>query len=371
MKRFLPLFLSLTLLAGLGPASVAAVPNGTVTAAVYNYELQRYDDAREMSRVNLRLDGRPIAGEMPGVILGGRTMAPLRLLAEGLGAQVEWVPDRAQVLVTRGEDAILLTLGDPIAQVNGQPRELPDGVPATTISYEGQGYTMVPLRFFSETLDCRVDWTQQSYTASVAQRRYIGQEMDLLLAPLDTPIDPERRLIVLDPGHGGSASGAYYEETAEKDLNLAMAKRVEAILNALGYRVVMTRQGDTDLGLYERAWLANAAEADIFVSIHCNAAENHPDFQGTYVYHYPGSEQGMALAQSIQTQACAFTGSIDQGIDSANFVVVRESYMPAVLVETGFMTCHEELVRLRDEVYQTRMAQGIAQGIIQYLNLRS
>lgn len=371
MKRFLPLLLSLALLAGLGPVTTAAAPNGSIEAAVYNYELQRYDQAGEMPQVNLRLNGQSIAGEMPGVILGGRTMAPLRLLAEGLGAQVEWVPDKAQVLVTREEDTILLTLGDPTAQVNGLSKELPDGVPATTISYRGQGYTMVPLRFFSETLDCRVDWTQESYTASVAQRRYIGQEMDLLLAPLDTPIAPERRLIVLDPGHGGSASGAYYEETAEKDLNLAMTKRVEAILNALGYRTVMTRQGDTDLGLYERAWLANGVEADIFVSIHCNAAENNPDFQGTYVYHYPGSERGMALAQSIQTQVCAFTGSIDQGIDSANFVVVREPYMPAVLVETGFMTCHEELERLRDEAYQTRMAQGIVQGIIQYLNLQS
>lgn len=371
MKRFLPLLLSLALLAGLGPTTIAATPNGTVTAAVYNYELQRYDETREMSRVNLWLNGRSIAGEMPGVILGGRTMAPLRLLAEGLGAQVEWVPDRAQVLITRNNSSILLDLGSATAQVNGQPRELPDGVPATTISYQGQGYTMVPLRFFSETLDCQVDWEQQSYTASVTQRRYIDQEMDLLLAPLDIPITPEQRLIVLDAGHGGSASGAYYEETAEKDLNLAIAKRVEAILNALGYRTVMTRQEDVDLGLYERAWIANAAEADIFVSIHCNAAEDHPDFQGTYVYHYPGSKRGMALAQSIQTQACAFTGSIDQGIDSANFVVVREPYMPAVLVETGFMTCHEELERLRDGSYQTRMAQGIAQGIIKYLNLQS
>lgn len=371
MKRFLPLLLSLALLVSLGPKTLAATPNGALSAAVYDYTLQHYGEAQELPLVNLRLNGQSIMGEMPGVILGGRTMAPLRLLAEGLGAQVEWVPDKAQVLISRDESTVLLTLGSATAQVNGLPRELPDGVPATTLFYEGQGYTMVPLRFFSETLDCRVDWEQRSYTASVTQYQYIDQEMGQLLAPLDTPIDPEQHLIVLDPGHGGSASGAYYEETAEKDLNLSITKRVEALLNALGYRTLMTRQEDVDIGLYERAWMANAAQADIFVSIHCNAAENHPDFQGTYVYHYPGSERGMALAQSIQTQACAFTGSIDQGIDSANFVVMREPYMPAVLVETGFMTCHEELERLRDEAYQTRMAQGIAQGIIQYLNAQN
>lgn len=370
MKRFLPLLLLLALFSGLCPGASAAAPNGFLSVTVYDYDLDRYGQTQELPLVNLRLDGQPVIGEMPGVILEGRTMAPLRLLAEGLGAEVEWIPGKAQVLIARGEDTILLTLGSATAQVNGQERELPDAVPATTIAYKGQGYTMVPLRFFSETLDCRVDWSQASYTASVAQRAYIDREIGPLLKPLEQPIDPSRYLIALDAGHGGSASGAYYEDTAEKDLTLAMTKRVEAILRALGYRTVMTRQEDTYVDLYERAWIANAAGADLFISIHCNAAEKNPDFQGTYVYHYPDSEQGPALAQSIQTQACAFTGSIDRGIESANFVVVRESYMPAVLVETGFMTCHEELERLREEAYQTRMAQGIAQGIIQYLNAR-
>lgn len=370
MKRFLPLLLSLALFASFCPGASAAAPNGTLSVAIYNYDLDRYGEAQELPLVKLRLDGQSIAGEMPGVILGGRTMAPLRLLAEGLGAEVEWIPDKAQVLVIRGDDTILLTLGSATAQVNGSDRELPDAVPATTIAYESQGYTMVPLRFFSETLDCRVGWEQASYTASIAQRAYIDREMGWLLEPLDQPIDPSRYLIALDPGHGGSASGAYYEETAEKDLTLAMTQKVETILNALGYNTLMTRQEDEYVDLYERSWIANEAEADIFVSIHCNAAEKNFDFQGTYVYHYPDSEQGLALAQSIQAQACAFTGSLDRGTESANFVVVRESYMPAVLVETGFMTCHEELERLRDEAYQARMAQGIAQGIIQYLNAR-
>ena len=94
MKRFLPLLLSLALLVSLGPKTLAATPNGALSAAVYDYTLQRYGEAQELPLVNLRLNGQSIMGEMPGVILGGRTMAPLRLLAEGLGAQVEWVPDK-------------------------------------------------------------------------------------------------------------------------------------------------------------------------------------------------------------------------------------------------------------------------------------
>ncbi len=368
MKRALSLLFALALLVGLGPEVHAAAPNGFLSAAAYNYQDDRYDDPQDLPLVQLTLDGQPISGEMPGVILGGRTLAPLRLLAEGLGAEVEWLPDDSQVRVTRAERDILLTLGSATAEVDGLVQALPDGVPATILSYEGQGYTMVPARFFSETLDCLVGWDQTSYTASVSQRSYIDQRYGELLAPLETPVAPQSRLIVLDAGHGGSASGAYYEKTAEKDLTLSMTQKVETILNALGYRTLMTRREDVYMDLYDRAGVANEAGADLFVSIHCNAADHKPDFQGTYVYHYPGSETGKALAQTLQDAICAFTGSVDRGIESANFVVVRETTMPAALVETGFMTCPEELARLRDEAYQTRMAQGIAQGIIRYLN---
>lgn len=364
MKRFLFLMMALALL--ILPANAAAYvtpPNGHVWAAVYDYTQDAYAPQAALPGVALYLDGQAVSGEMPGVILGGRTLAPLRLLAEGLGADVEWVPDAAQVIVRRGNDVIHLTLGSPIAQVNGVDRPLPDGVPATTVAWEGQGYTMVPLRFFSETFGCRVGWDQAHYAATVDRG-------GALPGALDTPISPERYLIVLDAGHGGSSSGAYYEDTAEKDLNLSMTRKVRDILRSLGYRTLMTREGDVDVGLQKRADIANAANADIFVSIHCNAAPNYPNAQGLHVYHYPGSATGAALAQAIQTPACAFTGARDRGIASEDFAVVRETHMPAVLVETGFMTNSAELQRLRDDTYQTNMARGIAQGIIQYLNGR-
>lgn len=364
MRRFLSLVLSVLLLLGAGGRAQAAAPNGTLEAAIYDYELNKYGKLQKLPLVNLQLNGESISGEMPGVIYQSRTLAPLRLLAEGLGAEVEWVPDRAQVLVTREKETILLTLGSATAYVNDEPRELPDGVPATMVSYEGQGYTMVPLRFFSQSFGCRVGWEQTNYTAKVYEPDYLED----LLEPLDTPVNANCYTIALDAGHGGSASGAVYEETMEKDLTLSMTRKVQELLSALGYNTVMTREGDEYIGLYDRAEIANRARADVFVSIHCNAAEKHRDFEGLYVYHYPWSRSGMTLAQSIQTPACEFTGAVDRGIDSANFVVVRETEMPAVLVETGFMTCSEELERLKDEDYQTRMAQGITQGIIQYLN---
>lgn len=367
MRRLLPMVLILTLLFCAVPAAQAAGPGGALTASVYDYALDAPGPAMSLARVALRLDGAAISGEMPAVIVGGRTMAPLRLLAEALGAAVEWLPDRAaQVRLTKGETTIDLTLGASTATVNGQSVSMPDGVSAALMAYEGQGYTMVPLRFFSEALGCRVGWDQGSYTAFVFSPEYI----EPLLADLDTPIDPNRYLIAIDAGHGGSASGAFYGGMVEKQLNLAMARKLRDVLTALGYHTVMTRDADVDVDLYDRAEIANALNADLFVSVHCNAAENNSDFQGLYVYHYPQSVSGAALAQSIQTTATAFTGAVDRGVDHANFVVLRESDMPAVLVETGFMTCQPELERLMNSAYQARMAQGVAQGIVRFLNQR-
>ena len=148
----------------------------------------------------------------------------------------------------------------------------------------------------------------------------------------------------------------------------AVAKKVEAILRSHGYNVVMTRTDDSTVGLYDRADIANAVKADIFVSIHSNAAENRPEFQGIYTYYHPSSARGARLAQAIQTPLCQLTGGIDRGIKDADFVVLRETEMCAVLVEMGFMTNSEELGKLITGGYQDKLAAAIAEGIVSYLN---
>ena len=123
-----------------------------------------------------------------------------------------------------------------------------------------------------------------------------------------TPVNPTQKTVVLDAGHGGSDTGASYEGIREKDINLAVTKKVEAILRSYGYHVVMTRTEDKAVGLYTRASIANAANADVFVSIHSNAAENNADFTGIYTFYHPTSRQGARLAQAIQTPLCKLTG---------------------------------------------------------------
>ena len=185
------------------------------------------------------------------------------------------------------------------------------------------------------------------------------------------PVRPETFTVVIDPGHGGESPGAWYEGVSEKDIDLAVSLKLEALLEELGYQVVMTRSSDVSIGLYERADLANAAGADLFVSIHANAAEGRPDYQGIFTYYHPTSSRGARLAQAIQGPLCEATGGIDRGIRSADFVVLRETSMCAVLVEMGFMSSPEELARLLDDAYQDQLAWGIAEGIIRYLNAQA
>ncbi len=129
----------------------------------------------------------------------------------------------------------------------------------------------------------------------------------------------------------------------------------------------MIRTDDASVGLYERADFANAVHADIFVSLHSNASSN-PDAYGIYTYHHPSSQVSPHLASTIQSAVIQSTDAKDRGIMSANFVVLRETKMPAVLVEMGFMTNHEELMRLIDSGYQDKLADGLANGIVRYFS---
>ena len=145
-----------------------------------------------------------------------------------------------------------------------------------------------------------------------------------------------------------------------------MSLMLADILEERGYNVVLTRTGDDSVSLADRAKMANAAQAEVFVSIHCNALDR-TDYEGIFTYYYPNSTRGEALAKQVQAGVVASTGGIGRGTPSANFQVLRETTMPAVLVETGFMTHPGELARLCDPDYQQKIAQGIADGVEAYL----
>ena len=174
--------------------------------------------------------------------------------------------------------------------------------------------------------------------------------------------------VVLDPGHGGEDPGAVVGEIYEKDINLSVALLVHDILSAQdGVTVSMTRNDDSFPSLSERAEFANREGADLYVSIHANALDDET-YSGLFTFYHPNKRSSKEIAELIQDSASNASGAINRGVRSENYVVLRETDMPAVLVETGFMTCPEELSLLIDDEYQTKIAKGISEGILAFIS---
>ncbi len=501
MKKLTTALVSLMLLVFLLPAAFAADAN-TVDIRFYDAKSDSYLTAVQLNQVQLTLNGTSITGDVPAVLQaengGTRTLIPVRLVSEQLGAEVVWLPDASQVMILYGDDTILLTIDSSTALVNGQSVTLPDEIPATLVYYQGSVRTMVPLRFVAEVLGAVVTWDGDTMTASISTvaddtasiadetdtsvtdtsanisasdtglftgvqfdavaqtfsiltdytTQYVLEDfgsrlvVDLLGAELssdlpdalssssdfiagiqyvqfgdslgyacdhtvriiltlaenvtlednltvtsltngvcfsltgapvtdtgsNTTVNSAARTVVIDAGHGGTDPGAYYESTSEKDINLAVALKVQPLLIAQGYNVIMTRSTHDAVDLSERPAIANNIHADLHASIHSYASASRITAQGSLTYCYPGSTRGETCGKIIQKNITAATGANDRGVLTENYVVLRETNMCAVLVELGFMSTHEELEKLVDDSYQTKLAQGITDGIVEYLN---
>lgn len=173
-------------------------------------------------------------------------------------------------------------------------------------------------------------------------------------------------LVVLDPGHGGKDPGAVgIGGLQEKDVVLPISHHVRETLESNGLNVKMTRWDDRFISLAGRTEMANRLDADLFISIHANAISmSRPDVNGAETFYY---SNGRALAQAIQRSILGNINMRDRGVKKANFYVLRNSAMPAVLVEVGFVTGRLDAPRLADPNFRKRMADAIAEGILQYV----
>jgi N-acetylmuramoyl-L-alanine amidase len=186
------------------------------------------------------------------------------------------------------------------------------------------------------------------------------------LPPL--PARDGRTLVVIDPGHGGPIDlGAVgIGGLVEKDIVLEISLQVAQLLQQQGIQVVMTRQDDRDLDLPPRSEIANRVNADLFVSIHANAISmSRPDVNGLETFYY---DSGKGLAQDIQASMLQAFPMNDRGVRQARFHVLRNTKMPAVLVEVGFVTGNYDALILANPQQRTRMAQAIARGILRYIS---
>jgi len=180
--------------------------------------------------------------------------------------------------------------------------------------------------------------------------------------------DRRSTVIMLDAGHGGSDPGATgITGVREKDITLQVTLKLAKALRNRGYEVVLTRDTDRFVSLGQRADLCNELLPMIFVSLHANWIDD-PTFTGVMTFHFEGAPQAQALAHAVQRNLLLSTGAVDRKVRTASFFVLRETVVPAVLVEVGFLTNTQEEYKLRDPMYQKRIVDGLAQGIGEYMH---
>ncbi|MGF1515984.1 MAG: DUF3747 domain-containing protein [Elainellaceae cyanobacterium] len=186
--------------------------------------------------------------------------------------------------------------------------------------------------------------------------------------PAPRPATNGRLVVAIDPGHGGRDPGAVgIGGLQEKEVVRDISDQVVRLLEQAGIATVMTRPGDQEVDLEPRVAIAERSNADIFVSIHANAISmSRPQVNGIETFFYSSAE-GRRLATAVQDRLIRETGSVDRGVKEARFYVISNTSMPAILVETGFVTGTEDAARLRSSSGRRQISQAIANGIIDYL----
>jgi N-acetylmuramoyl-L-alanine amidase len=183
------------------------------------------------------------------------------------------------------------------------------------------------------------------------------------------------KTIVIDPGHGGVDPGACVGYKTEKDLALKIALVAADLLAARpDVRAEITRETDLkfgELSLEARCDFSDRQDADLFISVHCNAMLPGSKAHGFEVFHFRNSISGKAAASKIFAAMSAGKLGIDEReVKSAGFFVLRHTAAPAVLVECGFMTDSQDLAVLTSEAGQHRIGAAIANGALAAVGLK-
>jgi N-acetylmuramoyl-L-alanine amidase len=301
--------------------------------------------------------------------------------ASHLIAAVEW-----QVIKINGRDFlsidnIAMFYGFPNPTINGKNVDLNNGKNEMQFHLDSREMLLNGVR----------NWL--SFPVFVHDGKIVVSRIDLAktlepqLRPSMIPKLGRVRTVVLDPGHGGFDKGAISGYGYEKDYALDLARLLRPLLQAKGFRVVMTRESDVFVPLELRARIANATSDSIFVSLHFNATDRDPIATGFEIYSLtprgaPSTyEDGLTLASvniqngteadaaSVELSSCIYhsllghIGEFDRGIKRARFAVLRLTKIPAVLVESGFLTERGESRLIANPWWRQKLADAICTGI--------
>ncbi len=198
----------------------------------------------------------------------------------------------------------------------------------------------------------------------------INKKFDLS-TEIDENINSEYTILI-DAGHGGSDNGSSTldKEVYEKDIVLELAKKVAKQISVhKDMQVIVSRKDDVTLNDEKRTEIANTQRVDLFVSIHLNSHQGSWEAKGIETYYTAqGTSGSRELAEKVQSSMMSYVIGKDRGVKEAKLKVLEQCNMPAIQIEAGFITDKEDSKNLQDEEYQDQLSQGIAQGIISYLD---
>lgn len=239
--------------------------------------------------------------------------------------------------------------------------EAPTPKPTPVVAYKED------VVFRTEVDEDYVFSTETDYTPEIS-------EEDIDFSDLESVPEDKKLLVVIDAGHNfeGTDVGAHNTtyDVWEQHITWPVAKMLEQKLINMGFDVVMTRDNYNDNikgssvkeALLNRAGIANGLEADIFVSIHCNAGGG----KGVETYCYKTGTKAEQLAKAVQEYLVDETGLYDRGVKTAGFVVIKETLMPAILVETAFIDTESDFNFLISREGQNKLSTAIAKGVLDY-----
>src|SRR5690242_8685899 len=309
------------------------------------------------------------------------------LLASRLSAALEW-----QVIKVNGRDFLSV---DNIAKFYGFPDPAVDGQSIKL----GSDKNELQFRIGSREMLLNGVRNWLSFPVFVHEGKILISRIDLAKT-LEPQLRPNMiknlgrvQTIVLDPGHGGFDKGAISGYGYEKDYALDLARLLRPLLQAKGFRVIMTRESDVFVPLEVRAQIANATRDSIFVSLHFNATDRDPMATGFEIYSLtprgaPSTYEDWltqmsinvqngteADAASVELSSCIYhslighIGEFDRGMKRARFAVLRQTKIPAVLVESGFLTERGESRLIAKPEWRKRLADAICTGIDNFRTL--
>ena len=355
-------------------------------------------------------------------IINDKTMIPVRFVAEEFGFNVEWKNDTRSVIITSPDnekvglntvdlsldadaDRIFVSL-DAFVNPNVFKMENPsrividiygtdatfrdgsiteDGLAVKAVRYSQHDDRFRVVADLKAEADFEVLKLRDGVEISIfrtgdefTNAPYEEESEDITIDEDATIANPDNNfIIILDPGHGGADPGATYPvgvqnpTVKEKDITLAISLKIKENLENEGIKVLMTRDGDTYPTLKERVEFANSSEADLYVSVHINAMDNKDEIDGAQVYYHRDSVFGKKLAKIVYDRIIDYTGLTERSIqEGSSLYVIKNTAMPAILTETGFMTNEGDRKYINTEEGRTEIANAISDGILEALELR-